>query len=77
MRHDETAGRLRHPDPDLEKLLRLIERNNWTVTKPSKYFRCACPCGLHLRWVHLTPYGNYGNEARRWFERQDCWEGKP
>lgn len=68
------SDRPRHPRADLEQLLRDIEAQGWVVSKP-KYYRCACPCGEHLKWLHLTPSDpNYARNQRAWFTRQACWK---
>ncbi len=67
--------RPRHPRSDLEIVLRLAEERQWEVSRGGKYYRCLCPCGEHLKWVHLTPSDpNYPRNLRAWFTRQDCWE---
>lgn len=70
-----SAARARHPVPALEHLLCDVEAHAWTVTRAKKYYRCACPCGVHLKWIHLTPSDpNYARNQRAWFTRQACWE---
>jgi hypothetical protein len=49
------VNRPRHPDKDLEELLRLAERQGWRVTKGRGYFLARCPCGGCQESVHLTP----------------------
>lgn len=68
------SDRPRHQTAALEKLLREAEAQGWVVTR-SKYFRCACPCKLHLKWIHATPSDpNYARNQRAWFTRQACWK---
>lgn len=68
------VNRPRHPRKDLEQLLRLIEEHGWTVEKGSKYFKAKCPCGAHMRTVHMTPSSSrYTVNTTHWFERQPCW----
>lgn len=50
-----SPDRPRHPDKDLEYLLRLAEAHGWRVTKGRRYFLTRCPCGAHMESVHLTP----------------------
>jgi hypothetical protein len=67
--------RSRHPNKELEQVLRDAEARAWHVTKSRKYFALRCPCGQHKRWVHLTPSDpRYERNLRKWLERQQCWE---
>jgi hypothetical protein len=68
--------RPKHPNPDLEELLREVEKHGWTVTKSKQYFKTQCRCpAKHQTWVHLTPSNpNYTRNQRKWFERQSCWK---
>ncbi|QCR43420.1 hypothetical protein C1N91_07535 [Curtobacterium sp. SGAir0471] len=70
-----TDDRPRHPDKDVEKFLRDAEENHhWKFTKGKKYFKGKCPCGAHLKTVHLTPSNpNYLTNLRHYFARLDCW----
>lgn len=74
-RNSLTMARPKHPDRELEAILREAEGREWRVEKPSTYFRLRCPCpGRHQRWVHLTPSDpNYGKNLRHWLGRLDCW----
>lgn len=66
--------RPRHPRQELENLLREAEQHLWTFSKGRKYFKGKCPCGLHLKTVHLTPSSsNYATNLKHWFQRQECW----
>lgn len=68
-------GRPRHPDKDVEKFLRTAEdKHLWTFTKGKKYFKGKCPCGLHLKTVHLTPSDpNYLTNLKHNLARLECW----
>lgn len=68
--------RPRHPDKDLERLLRDFEKQGWSVTKRKRYFNVYCPCeGKHKRGVHLTPSdSNYELNVRKWLQRQPCYK---
>lgn len=67
--------RPRHPRKELETLLRAAEDQGWTVVKGRKYYRCRCPCGEHLKTIHLTPSDpGYARNQRAWFTRQACWK---
>lgn len=60
----------KHPRKDLERILERFHELGWTIDDPSTYYRLTCPCGLHLRWFHLTPSNpNYGNQALQWAKR--------
>ena len=68
-------GRPRHPNKDLEALLREAEAKGWRATKPRKYFKVFCGCGQHQRTVHITPSDNdYERNLRGWLKRTGCWE---
>jgi hypothetical protein len=69
------AERPRHPDRDLESLLRAVEASGWRVTKGRKYFVIRCPCPeLHMSTVHLTPKRHYGKNLRKRLARYTCWK---
>lgn len=71
------SDRPKHPRQDLESILTQAERAGWRIIKNRKYYRAYCPCGQHQRSIHLTPSDpNYGKNAGKWFERQDCWEAR-
>lgn len=66
--------RPRHPKKDLEDLLRAFEAANWRVIKKSGYYKVYCPCGQHLRTVHLSPSDPYyKRNVLQWLHRQTCW----
>lgn len=68
--------RPRHPDKDLESILQLAEGQGWRVIRKRKYYKAYCPCGDHLKTIHMTPSNpNYGLNLTKWLERQPCWEG--
>lgn len=67
--------RPKHPNKDIESVIRDAEEEGWEFSKGKKYFRAACPCGGHLKWIHLTPSGSrYVTNLVAWFERQPCWK---
>lgn len=71
------ADRPRHPNKDLERLLKDCEQRGWTVAKGKKYYEARCPCGLHRRTVKVTPSDpNYERNARGWLKRTGCWEDR-
>jgi hypothetical protein len=63
----------RHPKKELEALLGEFYEEGWTIQDPPTYYRVACPCGDHMRWIHLTPSDpNYVKNALKWLRRQPC-----
>ena len=72
------SSRPRHPDKDLEDVLRSLELQDWRVDKGRKYYKTYCPCGLHKKTVHLTPSGpRYMRNLVGWLARETCWEEGP
>lgn len=56
--------RPRHPKKDLEAVLVIAEKAGWRVTRKTRYFKMYCPCGNHLRSIHLSPSDpNYKKNA--------------
>lgn len=69
--------RPRHPNKDLEAILRLAEDHGWTFEKGKRYYKGKCPCGVHMQTVHLTPSNpRYGLNLQKQLERQPCWKEK-
>lgn len=68
-------GRWRkHPRKEIEALLGEFHEAGWRIEDPPKYYRVFCPCGKHLRSIHLTPSDpRYVNHALRWLYRQPCY----
>lgn len=66
----------RHPRKDLEQVLVEFAAQGWRIDDPPKYYRLRCPCGAHVRWLHLTPSNpRYGAEALQWARRTcPAWE---
>jgi hypothetical protein len=61
---------------DIETLLGEFHLAGWVIKDPPKYYRVTCPCGLHMRWIHLTPSGStYVRDAIKWLYRQPCYTG--
>lgn len=69
-----TPTRPRHPNKDLEKLMKRAEAVGWVFAKGSKYYVGKCACGLHLQTVHLTPNQGYLRNLRMQFRRYECWK---
>jgi len=72
-----TPARPRHPDKDIEKFLKRAERRGWVFTRGSKYYMGRCPCGQHMKTVHLTPNQSYLRNLRTYLVRLDCWTEGP
>lgn len=68
--------RPRHPDKDLEAVLRRAEEQEWEVTKrPRRYFKMKCPCPTkHMQTVHLTPGKAYLRNLLAELRRKTCWK---
>ncbi len=67
--------RPKHPDKDLEALLRSLESAGWRVEKGRKYFKGYCPCGDHKKTIHVTPSDpGYRRHLIGWLRRETCWE---
>lgn len=66
--------RPKHPDKDLEKVLRDGEKQGWIVNKRGRYFKMYCPCGIHIKTVHITPHKNYKQNLLSQLRSQTCWE---
>lgn len=63
----------RHPRKELEAVLGEFNDAGWAIDDPPTYYRVKCPCGLHMRWIHLTPSDpNYAKNALKWLRRQEC-----
>ena len=55
--------------------MRDLERAGWRVER-RRYFLAKCPCGQHLKTIHLTPSGSrYERNLRAWFQRCACMKG--
>jgi len=68
------ALRPKHTDKDLEAVLAEGEDLSWLVTKGKKYFKMKCPCGKHIKSVHLSPSDpNYRRNLTGWLKRTGCW----
>jgi hypothetical protein len=66
----------RHPQKDLEEVLKNFHEMGWRIIDPPTYYQVLCPCGQHYRWIHLTPSNPYyGNQALRW-ARRVCDQGR-
>jgi len=61
---------------ELEAVLGEFHEAGWVIQKPKGYYRLLCPCGFHMRSLHLTPSDpNYAKNALRWLYRQECYPG--
>jgi hypothetical protein len=69
------APRPKHPDKDLEALIRSLEEQGWTVTKGKRYYKARCSCGdAHSKTIHVTPQENYNNKIRTRLRNHTCWK---
>ena len=68
--------RPRHPDKELEDVLRRAEAQGWRVERRKKYYKLYCPCGFkHLKTVHLSPSDpNYLRNLIGALTRMGCWK---
>ncbi|SCX03196.1 hypothetical protein SAMN05216534_0092 [Candidatus Aquiluna sp. UB-MaderosW2red] len=65
----------KHPNKDLEKLMRELDLANWIVVKRKKYYRAECPCGQHAKMIHMTPSSAYYvNQLRQFLRNRTCYE---
>ncbi|MGW5878477.1 hypothetical protein ACWFMI_18195 [Nocardiopsis terrae] len=68
--------RPRHPDKDLESVLKGAEARGWRVERRKKYYKMYCPCqDKHFKTVKLSPSGaNYLKDLLGQLRRATCWE---
>lgn len=67
----------KHPIKELNALLGEFHEAGWSIIDPPKYYKVKCPCGAHMRSIHLTPSNpNYARDCIKWLYRQDCYIGK-
>lgn len=67
--------RPRHPDKEIEALIRECEARGWTVIRARKYYKGYCPCLRHQHSFKMTPSNpNWTRECLRFLRRLDCWE---
>jgi hypothetical protein len=67
--------RPRHPDPELEELIRDAEAQGWRVSKGRKYYKALCPCDDQcMEMIHLTPSKNYVRNKRNKMSKCEGWE---
>ena len=70
-------SRGKHPDKDIESLLRSLERQGWRVPPPTRtgYYKVFCPCKKHLKTVHISPDDRrYLQNLMGWLTRTNCWK---
>lgn len=68
------GGRPRHPDQDLEALIRDAEKRGWRVSKERKYYKAYCPCpNKCFEMIHMTPKGNYAKNKRNKMSKCPAW----
>jgi hypothetical protein len=68
-------GRPRHPDKEIEAVLREAEAHRWRIEVGGKHFgKAKCGCGQHMRTIHKTPSNpTAATQMLMWFKRQSCW----
>jgi hypothetical protein len=69
--------RPKHPNRDLEAVLREAEAKGWRVEKrPNRYFKMKYPCDrLPIKTVKLTPSNPYYEmQLRGELSRRTCWD---
>ncbi len=69
-------ARPRHPNKELEAVLRDAESRRWRGERRKKYYKMYCPCAdKHFKTVKLTPSGaNYLKDLLGQLRRATCWE---
>lgn len=71
------APRPKHPDKDLEAIIRSLEDQDWKVNKDKKYYKALCPCSeKHYKTIHNTPQKTYIDKLRTRLRNHTCWEEK-
>jgi hypothetical protein len=71
------AGREKHTDKELEKLLKDAETRGCRVESigRGRPFKIKCPCpDRHMEMVHRTPGRSYAMRKRNILEKWPCWE---
>lgn len=70
---DRLSNWKKHPKPEGQKVLEQLSALGWKIEDPPKYYTAKCPCGDHMRQVHLTPSNpKHFQECLRWAKRQSC-----
>ncbi|NIJ10637.1 putative RNA binding protein YcfA (HicA-like mRNA interferase family) [Saccharomonospora amisosensis] len=68
-------SRPRHPDPELEKLLKSLERQGWRVWRGKGYYKAYCSCpDRHKKTIRITPNKSYNLNVRMQLKRRTCWQ---
>ena len=62
MPRKDGMARSKHPDKDLEALLRSLESSGWRIEKGQKYFKGYCPYRDH-KWVDVCTTVEGDDEA--------------
>lgn len=64
----------KHPKKELEAVLGEYHEAGWSITKGKKYYKLRCPCGGHLRSIHLSPSNpRYAQESLQYLYRYTCY----
>lgn len=65
----------KHPDKEIEYLLREMDRQGWRISRRRKYYWALCPCGDHKKVIHVTPSNpNYIFRLNALLLNQTCFE---
>lgn len=65
----------KHPKKEGEQTLKEFDRHRYRIENPPKYYTVLCPCGDHLRQVHISPSNpNHFRECLNWARRLPCWD---
>lgn len=63
----------RHPVKELEAVLGEFYDAGWRIERLRKYYKAKCPCGDHMKMVHMSPSDpNYVKNMLMWLRRQTC-----
>lgn len=69
------VSRPRHPDKELELILKEAEDKGWRVGRGNKYYKMYCPCAdQHTKTVKITPRSGYLRNLLGQLRRATCWE---
>jgi len=76
----DVPTRPKHPNKELEEVLRSAENQGWRIQRGKAYFKMKCWCDArHMKMVHITPSDpNYKRNLISYLGRSTCWrEDKP
>lgn len=73
----DTLGRLpKYSEPS--EVLEEAASQGWRVDRGNRYWKMWCPCGEHMKTVHVSPSDpNYARNLVGQLRRATCWmEGR-